>query len=218
MKRNFDINRLKIKYKKDQKKLVILILCVCVAAFSVFGVSYAYLTYIAKTRNTATISPGIIAIDFESEDDTIHLTKALPQEDKDAIEKNETYNFTLKNIGTLKENYVIKLENTCQVGKSYELDDREKMIDVCIPNEYIKAAINEEDDIYKTVEVNENNEIVLATGSLSENEERNYSLKVWLDWETPNTYNNRNQNIVYIGKLSVDYEQRENSEDTEIIR
>ena len=55
---------LKIKYKKDPKKALVLIFSIVIAFSILVGSSYAYLTYISKTNNKVTISAGTLALSF----------------------------------------------------------------------------------------------------------------------------------------------------------
>ena len=129
---------LKIKYKKDPKKALVLIFSIVIAFSILVGSSYAYLTYISKTNNKVTISAGTLALSFENEANAISLSNGLPQEDKEALQNNEEYEFTITNKGTLDSNFKITLDNTCTVGKSYTIEGESVTVDKCIPNKYIK--------------------------------------------------------------------------------
>jgi len=53
---------------------------------------------------------------------------------------------------------------------------------------------------------------VLDAGSINSGEVKTYKMKVWLDYNTPNTYNSKGKlNVIYSGKLGLSYEQGVNS-------
>ena len=203
---------LKIKYKKDPKKALVLIFSIVIAFSILVGSSYAYLTYISKTNNKVTISAGTLALSFENEANAISLSNELPQEDKEALGKNEEYDFTITNKGTLDSNFKITLDNTCTVGKSYTIEGESVTVDKCIPNKYIKVGLKEETDgVYEILKYNEEDgSYIIDSNYLNAGESRNYKMKIWLSYDTPNDYNSAGgKNIVYSAKLGLSYEQGE---------
>ena len=206
---NNRFNDLKVKYKKDKKKLLLLVSSILLVFSLMMGTSYAYLTYISKTEATTMIEAGTLALTLKNEANVINLNYAIPQKDSDALSKNSEYEFTIENTGNINANYKIKLENTCSVNKTYEIEEEEVKPDKCIPNEYIKVGIKQENKEYKVLEYDEEKgEYILETGTLVPSETSEYKMKVWLSYDTPNDYNTKGtQNIIYSGKLSIDYEQ-----------
>ena len=203
---------LKIKYKKDPKKALVLIFSIVIAFSILVGSSYAYLTYISKTNNKVTISAGTLALSFENEANAISLSNGLPQEDKEALQNNEEYDFTITNKGTLDSNFKITLDNTCTVGKSYTIEGESVTVDKCIPNKYIKVGLKEETDgVYEILKYNEEDgSYIIDSNYLNAGESRNYKMKIWLSYDTPNDYNSAGgKNIVYSAKLGLSYEQGE---------
>ena len=56
--------------------------------------------------------------------------------------------------------------------------------------------------------INNEASYIIATGSLKATKTITYKLKIWLDYDTPNTYNaNGGKNIIYAGQLGLSYEQ-----------
>ena len=203
--RKFD--NLKVKYRKNPKIFIAMIICLVFAGFSLIGSSYALLTYVAQTGKVTTISAGTLALDFYNESDAITLNDALPQQDNDALSKNSEYTFTLKNNGSLNANYVVSLNNTCSTSKSYTIDGSSVTPTKCIPDQYIKVGIKEENGDYKVLSKGDNSFVILS-GSIGANSSKTYKMKIWLDYSTPNEYNSvNNQTIVYSGKLGLEYEQ-----------
>ena len=200
-------DNLKIKYKKNPKLFIAMIICLVFAGFSLIGSSYALLTYVSKTGKVTTINAGNLALDFYNESDAISLDDALPQQDKDALEKNSEYTFTLKNNGSLNANYVITLNNTCSTSKSYTINGSSVTPTKCIPDDYIKVGIKEDDKDYKVLS-KKDNKFIIENSNIPANGTKTYKMKIWLDWDTPNDYNAKNnQTIIYSGKLGLEYEQ-----------
>ena len=57
-------DNLKIKYKKNPKVFIAMIICIAFAGLSLVGSSYALLTYVSKTGKITTINAGNLALDF----------------------------------------------------------------------------------------------------------------------------------------------------------
>lgn len=200
---------LKIKYKKDPKKFIILATSFMLVICLLTGTSYAALSYLSKTNSTARITAGTLALELKNESNTITLENAIPQEDKDAIKNNKIYEFTVENNGTIPAHYIVSIENTCDLTKYYQTENEEVKPDKCIPSEYIKIGISQNEGEYKVLEYNqEENNYILETGILEAQETKDYQMKIWLDYNTPNDYNSEGiYNIVYSGKIGIDYKQ-----------
>ena len=206
---NKKFENLKIKYKKDPKKYIVLATSILLALSLLVGTSYAYLTYISKTENEVTIEAGTLSLTFENETNSITLENALPQQDEEALEQNEEYSFTIKNNGSLAASYKITLDNTCTLDKTYTINGASITPDKCTPDSHIKVGIKEENGDYEVLEKTNDNEYILAVGTLSSDETKSYTMKIWLDYDTPNEYNSQGTlNIIYSGKLGLEYEQR----------
>ncbi len=196
-KRSF--NKFKVKYKKDKKKYIVALTAIALMFSLTIGSSYAYLTYVSKTNNTVTIDAGTLALVFQNETNTINIQNAVPVKDSVGLEQQQEYSFDIKNNGSIPASYKITLQNTCQTSSQ---------IDLCIPDEYIKVGLKIGSNDYKVVERNEKSEYILDTGSLGKTASQTYKMKIWLDHETPNTYNPKGgKTVVYSGKLGLSYEQ-----------
>ena len=206
---NKTFDNLKIKYKKDPKKFIVLAASILVAFSLVIGSSYAYLTYISKTNSITTIEAGTLALNFKNETNSISLNNALPIKDEEGLEGKEEYEFTIENTGSLPASYVITLDNTCVAGKSYTIDGTSINADICIPINYIKVGLKEGSSDYKVLEYNESeSQYIIDAGSLNSNGTKTYKMKLWLDYDTPNDYNSHGTlDVIFSAKLGLSYEQ-----------
>ena len=134
---------LKIKYKKDPKKYIVMASCLLLALALLGGTSYAYLSYVSKTGNTTVIEAGTLALTFANESNAITLDNAVPQQDNNALEENTEYTFSIKNNGSLAASYKITLDNTCTLDKTYSINGESVKPDTCIPDSHIKVGIKE---------------------------------------------------------------------------
>ena len=202
---------LKVKYKQDPKKFIVATFAILVAFSMLIGSSYAYLSYVSKTANSTTITAGTLALNFKNESNSITLSNALPEKDNLGLENSAEYEFTIENIGSLPATYRVTLDNTCLTTKTYSINGENITPSTCIPNEFIKVAIKENNGRYKVLEkktINNEASYIIATGSLKATKTITYKMKIWLDYDTPNTYNaNGGKNIIYAGQLGLSYEQ-----------
>ena len=202
---------LKVKYKQDPKKFIVATFAILVAFSMLVGSSYAYLSYVSKTDNSTTITAGTLALNFKNESNSITLSNALPEKDNLGLENSAEYEFTIENIGSLPATYRVTLDNTCLTTKTYSINGENITPSTCIPNEFIKVAIKENNGRYKVLEkktINNEASYIIATGSLKATKTIIYKMKIWLDYDTPNTYNaNGGKNIIYAGQLGLSYEQ-----------
>ena len=202
---------LKVKYKQDPKKFIVATFAILAAFSMLIGSSYAYLSYVSKTDNSTTITAGTLALNFKNESNSITLSNALPEKDNLGLENSAEYEFTIENTGSLPATYRVTLDNTCLTTKTYSINGENITPSTCIPNEFIKVAIKENNGRYKVLEkktINNEASYIIATGSLKATKTITYKMKIWLDYDTPNTYNaNGGKNIIYAGQLGLSYEQ-----------
>ena len=199
---------LKIKYKKDPKKYIVMASSLLLALALLGGTSYAYLSYVSKTGNTTVIEAGTLALTFAKESNAITLDNAVPQQDNNALEENTEYTFSIQNNGSLAASYKITLDNTCTLDKTYSINGESVKPDTCIPDSHIKVGIKEGNGEYTVLDKTSENDYVIAAGSLNGGAEKSYTMKIWLDYDAPNDYNSHGTlNIIYSGKLGLDYEQ-----------
>ena len=201
-KKNKNFNNFHVKYKKDKKKYIVLILILLSLIASLGGASFAYLTHIAKTENDITIKAGTLALTINNEENSISMINAVPTSDVDGLSSNNEYTFSIKNEGSITAKYKIVLANTCK-----EETVGDVTIDKCVPNNYIRVGLKQGNSEYKTLE-STGDELVLDSGELLKEESKNYKMKLWLSYDTPNDYNSKGgKNILYQGKINIFYEQ-----------
>ncbi len=208
---NSKFNNLKVRYKKDPKKGLALVLAIVALFSTLVGSSYAYLQYVSKTNNSTVINAGTLALTFKGSSNSIMLTGALPQSDSDGLANSAEYEFSIENTGSIPANYRLTLDNVCSTSSSYSIDGTSVTPSLCIPNEYIKVAIKEGNKDYKVLEkkaINNETSYIIDADSLKSELTRTYKMKIWLDYDTPNTYSSSGSNVViYAGKLGLSYEQ-----------
>ena len=208
---NSKFNNLKVRYKKDPKKGLALVLAIVALFSTLVGSSYAYLQYVSKTNNSTVINAGTLALTFKGSSNSIMLTGALPQSDSDGLANSAEYEFSIENTGSIPANYRLTLDNVCSTSSSYSIDGTSVIPSLCIPNEYIKVAIKEGNKDYKVLEkkaINNETSYIIDADSLKSKLTRTYKMKIWLDYDTPNTYSSSGSNVViYAGKLGLSYEQ-----------
>ena len=205
---NDKFDDLHIKYKKDRKKYILVVLSLFALLAAVGGSSMAYLTNVSKTASNVTIKASTLAMTINSEENSINMINAIPTSDIDGLASNNEYSFTVKNTGSIPSKYKIVLINNCVQDSIYNFNNVSAKIDKCIPDQYIKVGLKEESLDYKTINAEEGAELVLDTGLLKKNETKSYKMKVWLSHDTPNDYNSKGgKTILYKGKLNIYYEQ-----------
>ena len=196
-KKRFDTFRM--KYKKDKKKYMVIMVAMLIMLSTVVGTSYAYLRGISKTNNSVVISAGTIALTLQNDENVLDISNAVPMSDEDGLAQSTEYSFDVKNNGTIPAVYTITLDNTCEAGNG---------IDLCIPDQYIKVGIKTGNEEYKVLEKKDQEKYIIETGELQKGKKQTYKMKIWLDYNTPNTYNAvNNQVIAYKGKLGLTYKQ-----------
>lgn len=202
-------DKLQVKYKDKSITIIPLflavvgILCVCI------GSSYAYLTYIAYANNTNKIVAGTLELSFINGGETISLINAVPQDDSVALAKNKEYTFNIKNSGSISAYYELSLINSCSTSNSVTINGTSIKPDVCIPTEYLRVGIRKNNGDYVIKNINEDGKILLDSDILNPGVETDkYSLKIWLNKDTPNTYNDKSKKIVFSAKLNLYGEQK----------
>lgn len=194
--RNF--NKLRIKYKKDKKKYLVMLLGLFVMISSLIGTSFAYLTYVSKTDNSTIITAGTLALILQNEENVISISNALPMKDEEGLAQQDEYSFEVRNNGTIPESYKITLNNTCTVSGE---------VTSCIPDDYIKIGLKIGNNDYKIIEKNEQSEFIIDTGDLGKGQVQSYKMKIWLSYDTPTTYNTTTGVVQYSGQLGISYAQ-----------
>ena len=169
--------------KRSKKKKIIMALLAVLAVVVVAGTSYALWQLTFTQGETNVITTGCLNLTLTDDTDAINLVDATPISDEDGRKLNP-YNFTLTNTCTTETSYVINLE-TVSSG------------DRILADQYVKASLlkgTEEIFNDKLVESHQNlnkviadasNAYMLTIGKLSGNESLQFSLRLWMDEDTP---------------------------------
>ena len=201
-------NKLDFGDKAKKKKIISLAVTILGILLIVTGTSAAYLMS-QKEGTKNTITAGTLVLSLPTESEGITLNGALPISDEAGVSGSNSYTFTLKNSGTLKMNYAIYLKNKCSTTSSVTIGSETITPDICIPNEYIKVGLKKGTEDYQIITLD--NDELLMKGTMDSNETIDFSLKIWLDENTPNEYNaildGVERNIIYYGKLELTGEQ-----------
>ena len=134
-----------------------------------FATTYALFSNDAYGSNPNAFSTGTLSIEVVSKSEVISLDNALPMKDEDGVQTTP-YIFTVRNSGSVDYLFDIKLLST---------DD-----DNNFSSSYIKLQVN--DGEVKTLS-QLTNSIIMSQVLLKAGESMDVSLRVWLDWDTPNS-------------------------------
>ena len=160
---------------ETKRKKILLGIGVLLAICLIIGVSYAYWRLVISQTGTNEIASSCFSITLTNEQNAINLQKAYPILDEEG-KKLTPYTFTIKNNCDTYASYTINLELLNTVAEDSRLSA-----------EFIKAMIDEETPFLlnttpaTTTLENAYESYTLTTGYLDANEERNYSLRLWMD-------------------------------------
>ena len=198
-------SKLNVRYKDKVIPVLPLFLAVISLFMITIGGSYAYLTSVEKSELVNKITAGTLELTFSSKDNHINLINAVPQEDSVALSENDEYTFNIKNSGNITTYYEMRLEDVCEVGNEINGE----VVDNCIPLEFVRVALKKGEGEYVIKHMNEEGSVLLDVDTLNGGADSDsFSLKIWLDINTPNTYNDKDKNIVFASKLTLYAEQR----------
>ncbi len=200
-------DKLKVKYKDNPGVKISFLLGVISILFIFIGGSYAFIFKSVYTQSINTISAGTLVVTLENTTSVISVNNAIPTPDDIALKDSVTYDFTLKNTGSINAKYKLSLINSCTVGSSYTVGDSSVKADVCIPTQYVKAGISKDGEDFKVVKVDSDGNIILDDGVLGKLKSSSYKLKLWLDYDTPNSYNVKDKNTIMSYKIQLYIEQ-----------
>lgn len=166
-----------MKFSKNNKNMVMLAVLL-IAVLIMIGTSYALWQITLQQTDTNVITSGCFKVSFK-DNNPINLQNAFPITD-DEGKKLIPYQFTLTNNCSSYANYQVNLEvldNTTISNDNYiKMMLQEKKLILLTSNDLIDVTLNNAVKSYK-----------LETGFLSENEEKTFNLRLWLDEETPTT-------------------------------
>ena len=192
-----------------EKKKKYMLLGVIGALIVLIGGSYAYWRLVISQTGTNEIASSCFSITLENEQNAINLQKAYPILDEEG-KKLTPYTFTIKNNCDTYASYTINLELLNTVAEESRLSA-----------EFIKAMIDEETPFLlnttpaTTTLENAYESYTLTTGYLDANEERSYSLRLWMDQDVTIEDDAMNKQLEskititasYIDHMPTDYER-----------
>ena len=167
---------------KKKRIAIIISIILVLAALTITG-SYAlfYRENIAQMKES--YSTGLLSIVAKSKTDNINLDNALPITDEEGV-LTDPYVFTIENIGNLDYQFDVRLLSTSDnpIEAQYiklQIDDGEVTTLSALPDSKIKSDI-----------------VLKAKESID------ISIRVWLDWNTPNSQIGKvfNSKIITEGK------------------
>ncbi len=180
------------------------------------GTSYAYLTYSKSGTLINTVSSGNLSLTL-NETSILSLNKAVPQLDDNALTNNPGYTFTLTNSGDVLTHYEIYLNSVCSTSQTYTIDNSTITPDICMPEKYVKVGVSVNNGDYTILNF-ENKRVTIDAGEIFSGERKTYTVKLWLDVDTPNEYNSyydeAERNILFASQINIIGEQRDAYETT----
>ena len=194
------------KLKKNRKWISLGVLGLLIITL---GVSFAYWIITLSQTGVNEIASSCFDITLTNEQNAINLQKAYPILDEEGKELTP-YNFTIKNNCDTYASYTINLELLNTVAENSRLSAG-----------FVKAMIDEETPFLlnttpaTTTLDNAYEAYTLTTGYLDANEERSYSLRLWMDEDVTIEDDAMNKQLEskititasYIDHMPTDYER-----------
>ena len=180
---------------KTKEKKILLGIGVLLAICLIIGVSYAYWKLTLHQLGRNEVTSGCLELILSKEGDAINFEKAYPITDEEGKETTP-YSFTVENTCDMFASYIITLE----VTKESTLD-----------SSYIASMLNTNAiqtlDELETTEVSDDSQYkeayVLGRGSLGNGDSEDYTLRLWMDEETPPTPDTMNK--IFKAKVVITY-------------
>ena len=160
--------------KEKSKKILVFVLSI-LAFILIIGTSYALWSLTFRQTGTNTITTGCFKMDFKDKNH-IYLENAYPLTMEDG-KKLTPYEFTLENTCTSPASYQINLEILEQTD--FENTD---FLRIMLNDD--TSLLKENEEVEKTLD-NAKKSYKLLIGYLDKNEKKDFSLRLWLDEDTP---------------------------------
>lgn len=185
---------------KNKKILLVAIFTLII----LIGGTYAWFNIVLKGDKKVVLTTGKLSLELdESLSDGIKLLNAYPVKDVDGL-KNDPYTFSLKNTGNMDSTYMVYLDDI-------DLDEsKTRMKDEFLKYNLEKTLYDKDNNIKDSKVVTDNLSIlgtnpnrIVDSGTLEEGERIEYSLKLWMDYDTPN----EGQDSVFSAKLRIEGNQ-----------
>ena len=181
-----------MSYFKKHNKFILIFLGILLTLSVLIGISYAYYMVTAFQTNKNRLASSCISISLTNEKNDITLNNAYPITNSEG-RKLTPYQFTIT--------------NTCNIFISYNVN-LEMLEGTDLSADYIKTMVNSEapyilsslDSASTTIDKSTESR-TLAQGSLGSNDSVDYSLRLWMDENTP--LNDETQDKSLISKIVV---------------
>ncbi len=189
------------------RKKLLFILIILLTIMSILGISYASWLFTSKQRNFNTLGSKCFELTMTNESEGITLNKTYPISDEEGL-STTGYTFTIK--------------NTCNTYATYEVNLEDMLVsegEKRLSSEYIKVSVNDGTPVnLKNLEEKESHleeadkSYELTSGSLGPEEEKTYTIKLWMDYDTPAI--EETMNATFLSKISIEagYIEEENLE------
>ena len=180
-----------------KKKIIVLTGLIVFMLVAFGGFTYAIFTNSKVQEGSNSVSTyNCLDIQITGEEE-INLDNAFPIEDAEGLLQTP-YKFKVKN----KCNHYVKMSMGVELLSNNE-----------VSSEYLKAEINKPREtkvpvLLSTKEISGSNKYYIKTEDLGKNEEREYELRVWIDYNADNTIEGKE----FKGKLIIDGKIRTNSD------
>ena len=174
------------------RKILLIVLGILLSLSLLVGISYAYYMVTTSQTNKNRLASSCISISLTNEKNDITLNNAYPITNSEG-KKLTPYQFTIT--------------NTCNIFISYNVN-LEMLEGTDLSTDYIKTMVNSEapyilsslDSVSTTIDSSTESR-TLAQGSLGSGDSVDYSLRLWMDENTP--LNDETQNKSLISKIVV---------------
>ena len=160
-----------------KKNVLFISVSICLLFLLGIGLSYSMwnMSVSQETNNVIATTNDCFDVSLTNQNNNINLENAYPISNEKG-KKLTPFTFTVKNTCDMFLSYTVSLESL----KGSTLSS--KFIDAMVNNEEIKRLSD-----YETTEIVNNGSVesrILAKGSLSKDDSNDYSLRLWIDYDT----------------------------------
>lgn len=144
------------------------------------GFTYAYFARTKTQEETNVYTVGNLKLDFVNDTNALILNNSYPITDEAGLNQTDKFEFDIKNNGSLKATYKIKLKEALEEISPNEVANRSLIKLVLFDNQGTQiTAIQTIDNIIA-------NNNYIYEGKLAAGETKSYALKMWLAEEAEN--------------------------------
>lgn len=168
---------MKIFRKLKNKKNAYIIVGILIFSVAIISVSYAIFNVVVYGNKNNTIKAGKLSLTMdEKTSEGIKLINAVPVSDETGL-KNDPYEFTLTNNGSINSDYSIYLDDINSDSDAVHMS-----------SDYIKYELRKGNDVTTGIlsSMGTNPNCLINEGSISSNESIDYSLKLWINQDAGN--------------------------------